>query len=104
MRFMLHHFFILVGAVLGALLGFPLVNFIKPVVSDILLFLIQFLIVISGIFSDEVGLAPFLFKIFDFLFESESSLPPVIFYIILIPYEIFWTYFYIKLLRKRDSL
>jgi hypothetical protein len=98
-----HVTYFLIGAIAGALLGFPFTDFIKPIIGEMLLLIFHFAISIYGIFLEVEWLASFLFGIYDFLFEDRNSLPPVIFYMILIPYEILWTYYYLRWAKKKAA-
>ena len=113
MRSVLHIIYILIGAILGALFGFPIANFINHGLAAISLSLIQAIAAISLIFVDELNWVSFLFNIHDFFFEFEASFPsvffyiktpPLIFYIILVLYETFWGYFYLKMIRENEEL
>ena len=113
MRSVLEKVYILIGAVAGTLLGFPVADFIRPYLADISRWLIQAIALISLIFVDELSWVSVLDDFYEFLFVAQDSFPelvfyikypPLIFYIILILYEIIWPFFYLKWLRDNEHV
>jgi hypothetical protein len=105
MHYSLHIILVLTGAIAGALFGFPVADYMTPVLSNLFNHINQIILLISTFFVDDPGWATCLFDFHDYLFTFNKSFPSVIFYIksppfffyiILVLYEICWTYIYLK--------
>lgn len=113
MRSVLNIISIIIVAIIGAMLGFPIADFLKPYLADIYLWITKAIMLISLLFVDELSWASVLDNSYDFLFVFKNQFPslvfyiknpPVIFYIILILYEILWINFYLSWVRKNENL
>jgi hypothetical protein len=69
--------------------------------DEIVYMIINLIIIISGIFTEDVDWASYLFDFYDSFFKTEGSTHPLVFIILLVLYEILYIYFCVRWLKKR---
>ncbi|MHA2220136.1 MAG: hypothetical protein ACXACY_29995 [Candidatus Hodarchaeales archaeon] len=79
----LHALSLPAGVLIGALAGWPVAKFITSFLDEIVYMIINLIIIISGIFTEDVDWASYLFDFYDSL------------------YEILYIYFCVRWLKKR---
>jgi hypothetical protein len=97
----LHALSLPAGVLIGALAGWPVAKFITSFLDEIVYMIINLIIIISGIFTEDVDWASYLFDFYDSLFKTEDSTHPLVFIILLVLYEILYIYFCVRWLKKR---
>jgi hypothetical protein len=100
----LHALYLPAGMLAGALAGWPVAKFITSFLDEIVYMIINLIIIVSGIFVDDVDWASSLFDFYDSLFKTEDSSNPLVFIILLILYEIMFIYFCVRWLKKRRKI